>query len=84
MCLDVHGQRVRTENRSLRHELLALIRKSQALREHERHLLEQQRTLRAERQYAEDIGRISAERKLRAVPAICAAASNVGLETDVM
>jgi len=42
-CLNVHSQRIRAENRSLRHELLALIRKSQALREHERRLLEQRR-----------------------------------------
>jgi len=73
MCLNMHGQRIRAENRSLRHELLSLIRKSQALREHERHLLEQRRALKAERQYADDLGRLRAERKLRADPAVRAA-----------
>jgi len=77
-CLNVHSQRIRTENRSLRHELLSLIRKSQALREHERRLLEQRRALRAERQYADDLGRLRAERRMRADPAISAAvAGNV-------
>lgn len=73
-CLNVHSQRIRAENRSLRHELLALIRKSQALREHERRLLDQRRALRAERQYADDLGQLRAERKMRADPAIRAAA----------
>ena len=73
-CLNIHSQRVRAENRALRHELLALIRKSQALREHERRLLEQRHALRAERQYADDLGRLRAERRMRADPAICAAA----------
>ena len=65
---------MRAENRALRHELLSLIRKSQALREHERRLLEQRQALRAERQYADDLGRLRAERRMRADPAICAAA----------
>jgi len=72
-CLNVHSQRIRAENRSLRHELLALIRKSQALREHERRLLEQRRALRAERQYADDLGRLRAERRMRADPGTCSA-----------
>lgn len=75
-CLNVHSQRIRAENRSLRHELLALIRKSQALREHERQLLEQRRALRSEREYADDLGRLRAERRMRAAdPGICAAAA---------
>ena len=74
-CLNLHSQRVRAENRSLRHELLSLIRKSQALREHERRLLEQRHALRAERQYADDLGRLRAERRLRADPELCAAAA---------
>ena len=74
-CLNMHSQRIRAENRSLRHELLSLIRKSQALREHEGRLLEQRRALRAERQYAEDLGRIRAERRVRADPDISAAAA---------
>jgi len=73
-CLNIHSQRVRAENRSLRHELLSLIRKSQALREHERQLLEQRHALKAERRYADDLGRLRTERKMRADPAICAAA----------
>ena len=74
-CLNIHSQRIRAENRSLRHELLSLIRKSQALREHERRLLEQRHALRAERQYADDLGRLRAERRMRSDPAICAAAT---------
>jgi len=66
---------VRAENRALRHELLSLIRKSQALREHERRLLEQRHALRAERRYADDLGRLRAERRLRADPDVSAAAA---------
>jgi len=59
----------------MRHQLLSLIRKSQALREHERRLLEQRRALITERQYADDLGRLRAERKMRADPDIAAAAA---------
>ena len=43
------------ENRQLRHELLLLIRKTQALHEHKRQLEEQKQQLLAERQYAADL-----------------------------
>ena len=54
-CLTDHTQRIKHENRRLRHELLMLIRKTRALHEHKAHLEEQQRQLKLEQQYAADL-----------------------------
>jgi len=56
------------------------------MHEHERRLLEQQQALKAERRYADDLGRLRAERKIRADPAIrAAAAGNTELpQTDCL
>jgi len=55
VCLNEHTERVRVENRVLRHELLALIRKSQALHVHKRQLEQQRVLLLREHQYAQDL-----------------------------
>ena len=54
-CLTHHTQKIKLENRRLRHELLLLIRKSRALSDHKLHLEEQKQQLLTEQQYAHDL-----------------------------
>ncbi|XP_071960781.1 coiled-coil domain-containing protein 166-like [Antedon mediterranea] len=55
ICLQDHTNKIKQENRELRHELLKLIRRSRALQEHKTDLEEQKRQLLREKQYAEDL-----------------------------
>ena len=64
VCLSEHTEKVRVQNQQLRQELLMLIRKTQALYEHKRHLDEQKQQLLTERQYAEDLKSLRVEKKL--------------------
>ena len=54
-CLNDHTQRIKLENRQLRHELLLLIRKTRALHEHRQHLEDQKKQLLLEQQYSQDL-----------------------------
>ena len=62
-CLNEHTQKIKQENRSLRHELLLLIRKTRALHEHRNHLEDQQRQLVMEQQYARDLKTLRSARQ---------------------
>ena len=50
-----HTQKIKFENRDLRHQLLLLIRKTRALHEHKATLDEQKHQLLMEQQYAQDL-----------------------------
>jgi len=63
LCLGEHTQRIKAENRRLRHELLMLIRKTRALHEHKRQLEEQKTQLLTEQQYAADLKRLRTARQ---------------------
>ena len=58
-----HTQKIKLENRQLRHELLLLIRKTRALHEHKTHLDEQKRQLLMEQQYAKDLKTLRSARQ---------------------
>lgn len=62
-CLSDHTQRIKLENRRLRHELLMLIRKTRALHEHKTYLEDQQRQLKLEQQYAQDLKKLRGTRQ---------------------
>ena len=61
--MNEHTQKIKQENRSLRHELLLLIRKTRALHEHRNHLEDQQSQLMMEQQYARDLKTLRSARQ---------------------
>ncbi|XP_033123789.1 calcium-binding and coiled-coil domain-containing protein 1-like [Anneissia japonica] len=63
ICLQDHTNKIKQENRELRHELLKLIRRSRALQEHKADLEEQKRQLLCEKQYADDLKRLRTTRQ---------------------
>lgn len=62
-CLNAHTSKIKEENRSLRHELLLLIRKTRALHEHKSYLQAQKKQLLAEQQYANDLKKLRAAKQ---------------------
>ncbi|ELU12619.1 hypothetical protein CAPTEDRAFT_218925 [Capitella teleta] len=62
-CLNEHTQRIKSENRQLRHQLLLLIRKTRALHEHNKHLEDQKKQLLLEEQYSEDLKHLRSARQ---------------------
>lgn len=62
-CLNDHTQKIKIENRELRHELLLLIRKTRALHEHQQHLLDQKKQLELEQQYSQDLKHLRCTRQ---------------------
>lgn len=62
-CLNDHTDRIKIENRGLRHELLKLIRKTRALHEHKMQLEDQKKQLVREQQYANDLKKIRTSRQ---------------------
>lgn len=62
-CLNEHTNKIKTENRQLRHELLLLIRKTRALHEHKTQLEEQKGQLLMEQQYAGDLKMLRSARQ---------------------
>ena len=62
-CLTDHTNKIKLENRQLRHELLELIRKTRALQDHKRELEEQRRQLTREQQYSEDLKKLRTTRQ---------------------
>lgn len=54
-CLTEHTNKIKLENRELRHELLKLIQTTRALNEHQRNLEDQRRQLLREQNYANDL-----------------------------
>ena len=61
--MNEHTTRIKTENRKLRHELLKLIQKSRILNTHKDSLVEQQKELLREQQYASDLKRLRGTRQ---------------------
>ncbi|BFZ03336.1 hypothetical protein BsWGS_06375 [Bradybaena similaris] len=64
-CLTEHTNRIRQENRQLRHELLQLIQSTRALNEHQRELENQKRQLLREQSYANDLKKLREARQKR-------------------
>lgn len=64
-CLTEHTNRIRQENRQLRHELLQLIQTTRALNEHQRELENQKRQLLREQNYANDLKKLREARQKR-------------------
>ncbi|XP_043919914.1 coiled-coil domain-containing protein 166-like [Protopterus annectens] len=62
-CLFEHTEKVRSDNRQLRQELLGLIQKSRALREHQMKLEEQHQQLLRELQYSQDLVKLRTTRQ---------------------
>lgn len=62
-CLNEHTLGIKQENRELRHRLLTLIRQTKSLHSHRRHLVEQQRQLTREKQYADDLKKLHSARQ---------------------
>ncbi|GFR80646.1 coiled-coil domain-containing protein 166 [Elysia marginata] len=65
-CLTEHTNKIKLENRALRHELLNLIKTTRALNEHQRLLLEQKRQLVREQNYANDLKMLREARQKKA------------------
>lgn len=65
-CLTEHTNKIKLENRELRHELLNLIKTTRALNEHQRLLLEQKRQLVREQNYANDLKMLREARQKKA------------------
>lgn len=63
VCLTDHTNKIKLENRQLRHELLELIRKTRALQDHKRELEEQRRQLVREQQYSDDLKKLRTTRQ---------------------
>ncbi|EDO44923.1 predicted protein [Nematostella vectensis] len=64
-CLDDHTQKIKEENKVLRHELLMLIRRTRALHEHREELQAQHKALLREVQYGRDLKKLSGTRQNR-------------------
>ncbi len=70
-CLNDHTQKIKSENRALRHELLLLIRQTRALHEHKKQLEDQQRQLVIEQQYARDLKTLRSARQHKVCVCMC-------------
>ncbi|XP_078484944.1 coiled-coil domain-containing protein 166-like [Ciona intestinalis] len=63
LCLAEHADSIKQENRTLRAELLELIKKSRILNQHKKKLEDQKHELLREKQYSEDIRRLRGVRQ---------------------
>nr|XP_002132105.1 coiled-coil domain-containing protein 166-like [Ciona intestinalis] len=65
LCLAEHADSIKQENRTLRAELLELIKKSRILNQHKKKLEDQKHELLREKQYSEDIRRLRGVRQTK-------------------
>lgn len=62
-CLSEHTNKIKLENRQLRHELMELIKMTRALNQHQQTLEDQKRQLLREQNYAHDLKKLREARQ---------------------